>query len=190
MALLITHPGVCLYVLSVCNSSIPVCVNVHVNDCITCTLSYCARGAGTSPTGPTAVGPKLRRPKWFKIHSCKKSVFCIEYESQVLSTRVILIEQSGLNLWWSAFRARKLWILTLFLNLCACFARTCYLAGLMLTCFRHHCVQCMTILLSPLQHFQLLLQVFVLTRFEPSLVFLSQIASQAIVSCITTKCNV
>ena len=32
------------------------------------------------------------------------------------------------------------------------------------------------------QHFQLLMQTFVLTRFEPSLVFLSQIAVQAIVS--------
>ena len=35
------------------------------------------------------------------------------------------------------------------------------------------------------QHFQLLTQTFVLTRFEPSLVFLSQIALQAIVSVCT-----
>lgn len=39
----------------------------------------------------------------------------------------------------------------------------------------------MYIFLSPLQHFQLLLQTFVLSRFEPSLVFLSQISAQAIV---------
>ena len=33
-----------------------------------------------------------------------------------------------------------------------------------------------------LQHFQLLMQTFVLVRFEPSLQFLSRIAAQAIVS--------
>ena len=33
-----------------------------------------------------------------------------------------------------------------------------------------------------LQHYQLLMQTFVLSRFEPSLVFLSQVAAQAVVS--------
>ena len=32
-----------------------------------------------------------------------------------------------------------------------------------------------------LQHFQLLMQTFVLARFEPSLVFVSQVAAQALV---------
>ena len=39
----------------------------------------------------------------------------------------------------------------------------------------------MYVFLSPFQHFQLLMQTFVLSRFEPSLVFLSQISAQAIV---------
>ena len=37
-----------------------------------------------------------------------------------------------------------------------------------------------------LQHFQLLMQTFVLARFEPSLVFVSQVAAQALVHCMCT----
>ena len=77
---------------------------------------HASRGAGAGPAGPAAARPKLKTKKFiYYTCSCKSQRFAepqaLSRSSRitlVLSTKVILLERSGLNLRWSAFRARKL----------------------------------------------------------------------------------
>ena len=67
---------------------------------------------------------------------------------------------------------------------CVCMWCCCYMCMHMVLLFTCVCLWwcCLHVFFFPFQHFQLLMQTFVLSRFEPSLVFLSQISAQAIVS--------